>query len=182
MGERPMAAHDDSHTQEVALAFAAWWRRWVGRATHALGSRDDAEDAVSSAFVRALERRQTYDPARAPVAAWLTAIVRNEITDRQRARTRSPSVALDSDAHADDAESIEAAVERREEWAQLAAALAHLPERDAQIIALRFGQGLSNCEIARLLDAKEHTVSVWVLRAVRRLRTMLEEEPTHAHE
>lgn len=177
-----MTREDDSYKRDVAHAFALWWRRWVQRATHALGSPDDAEDAVSTAFVRALERQGTYDPTRAPVAAWLTAIVRNEITDRQRARARMRVVALTATAHEDDAHSPEAVAERREEWEWLATALARLPERDARVLALRFGQGLSNREIARLLDAKEHTVSVWILRAVRRLRTILKEETPHAHE
>lgn len=58
----------------------------------------------------------------------------------------------------------------------LAQALARLPVRDRQVLALRFGQGLTNREIARLLDANERTVSVWILRALRRLKPLVNVE------
>lgn len=66
-------------------------------------------------------------------------------------------------------------VEQHEGQTQLLTALAHLPERDRHLLALRFGHRLTNRAIARLLHADERTVSVWILRAMRRLRVLLEE-------
>ena len=139
---------------EFTSAFRLHWGRFVGQAQAALGSRAEAEDAVSAAFARAYERRATFDAGRGSLPAWLGAIVRNEITDRLRGRTRRPTAPLDAGAEVAGDEDIAAEAERGETQARLLAALAQLPERDRQIVAWRFGHGLTNREIARRLGGR----------------------------
>lgn len=168
-----MALNEDASGQSFARAFAAHWRHFVRSARAPLGSADEAEDAVSAAFTRAFERRSSFDARRASLPTWLAAIVRNEVTDRLRRRARLPTMNLAAAEHLLSVEDVEAMVGQHEE---LAHALARLPARDRQLLALRFGQGLTNREIARLLGADERTVSVWLLRALRRLKPLVTPE------
>jgi RNA polymerase sigma-70 factor (ECF subfamily) len=60
----------------------------------------------------------------------------------------------------------------------LAAALAQLSDRDRELIALRYGAGLTAAQIARLLDLQTNAVEVALHRALARLRRILEPEET----
>lgn len=160
---------------EFTRAFRLHWGRFVGSAQAALGSRDEAEDAVSAAFARAYERRATFDAGRGSLAGWLAVIVRNEVTDRLRGRTRRPASPLAPGDEIASDEDVAATVERAETQARLMDALARLPDRDRQLIGWRFGHGLTNREIARRMGADERVVSVWMLRAMRRLKPLMEE-------
>jgi RNA polymerase sigma-70 factor (ECF subfamily) len=168
-----MARNEDASEQLFARLFVSHWHRFVRSARAPLGSADEAEDAVSAAFTRAFERRATFDARRASLPTWMAAIVRNEVIDRLRRRTRLPTADLAAAEQLASGGEIEATVEQHEALAQ---ALAQLPARDRQVLALRFGQGLTNREIARLLDADERTVSVWILRALRRLKPLVDVE------
>lgn len=54
--------------------------------------------------------------------------------------------------------SVEALAERRADFAQLSALLAQLPERERELIALKYGAELSNRHIAALTGPSEsHT-------------------------
>jgi RNA polymerase sigma factor (sigma-70 family) len=63
----------------------------------------------------------------------------------------------------------------KEETAQLISSLNTLPARQQEILSLRFAGRLTNREIARVLRMNERTVSVTILRALRKLRQQLVE-------
>ena len=60
---------------------------------------------------------------------------------------------------------------------ELAAALATLPQRDREIVALRFGGDLTGPEIAELLDLTLANVQQILSRSLRKLRAELEPTP-----
>ena len=133
-----------------------------------LRDRAAAEDVTAAAFERAYRRQATFDPARGSQRAWLFGIARNLALDELRRRRRhaaliaDPEDASEPPAHDDD----EAAVRR----AAVRAALASLPGRERELIALKFHAGLSNAEIARVLGVSETNAGTLVHRAVTRLR------------
>ncbi len=51
-----------------------------------------------------------------------------------------------------------------------------LPERDQEVLALKFGADLANQEIAQMMGLKPTHVGVLLHRAVRKLRLAVEEE------
>ncbi len=57
-------------------------------------------------------------------------------------------------------------------------ALATLPEREQEIIRLKFGGGLGNQEIAKVMRLRAGNVAVILFRALRKLRARLEEDFT----
>jgi RNA polymerase sigma factor (sigma-70 family) len=59
---------------------------------------------------------------------------------------------------------------------ELRAAVAQLDERGRELVALRYGADLSARQIGELLDMKTNAVEVALHRALRRLRSGLEQE------
>jgi RNA polymerase sigma-70 factor (ECF subfamily) len=57
---------------------------------------------------------------------------------------------------------------------ELARAVATLPERDRELVALRYGADLTAKQIAELLGLRVNTVEVSLHRVLRRMRSVLE--------
>ncbi len=139
----------------------------------------EAEDVVQEAFVRAarsLARFRT-DAAFRP---WLLTIVANEARNRRRSRSRREALQLRvaqrdtadeaGKARAGSTEEIAMANEQRQ-W--LLDAVAGLPDRDREVIALRYFADLSEAETASTLECPAGTVKSRLVRALARLRVSL---------
>ena len=68
---------------------------------------------------------------------------------------------------------------RRELQRRLDAAVAELDEDDREVILMRHGEQLSNQDVAALLNLTEPAASMRHLRALRRLRELLQPEASH---
>ncbi|MDX1522113.1 MAG: sigma-70 family RNA polymerase sigma factor [Anaerolineae bacterium] len=137
--------------------------------------REIAEDITAMTFERAFNRRDTYDPNRGSLATWLFRIARNLIIDHYAYTSRKPPPdPLDETQLIAATPSPEQVLVRQEEYSRLREMIARLSDRDQEILYLRFYGRLTNREIARIMELKEKTVSVIILRALRKLRTYLE--------
>lgn len=133
-----------------------------------LRDRPAAEDATALAFERAYRRRRTFDRRRGEERAWLFGIARNAALDELRRRRRQAALVIDP-------EDIEAA--GPEDGAEVAlrrtavrTALAALPARDRELIALKFHAGLSNAELAKVLGISESNAGTLLHRTIEKLR------------
>ena len=133
-----------------------------------VGPGPDAEDITSEVFERALRYRESYDPKRGEPMAWLIGIARSAVNgafaDPHRAVDPIEEQAAPGDL-ADDT------VRRL----TLADAASRLSERDRELIALRYGAGLTGRQIGAMLDMSRNAVDVAVHRAAERLREALGE-------
>jgi RNA polymerase sigma-70 factor (ECF subfamily) len=134
--------------------------------TSLLRDRAAAEDVTAQTFEKALRRQSSFNPGKGTQRAWLFTIARNAALDELRRRRRT--VALVSDPAAVDAQA--AAPEEDERLTTLRAALDGLDPRDRELIALKFHAGLSNTEIARVLDISVANAGTRAHRAMTRLR------------
>jgi RNA polymerase sigma factor (sigma-70 family) len=135
-----------------------------------LGSRADAEDLVQETLERAFRAWARYDPARASARTWLLAIARNLLIDHFRASANRHTLSLEDEPGVP-------ATQVEPDFGldpDLAAALARLPEREREIIALRFGADLTGPEIASLTGLSLANVQQILSRSLRRLRANLE--------
>jgi RNA polymerase sigma-70 factor (ECF subfamily) len=137
-----------------------------------VGGEELARDLTAEVFERALAKQHTL---RRPEAfgAWLFAIARNVVAGYYRQRRPTLPLEVVSERPAPGRSPVEEAV-RQEELAALREAVAALPERDQEIIRLKFGGGLGNREIAEIVDLNAGHVAVIVYRALRKLRRLLE--------
>jgi RNA polymerase sigma-70 factor (sigma-E family) len=136
------------------------------------GDRATAEDVVQDAFLglyRGWSRLRDTDSA----VGYLRTAVINGCRSVHRSRRRLwPHAELDRDPPV---WSAEAAVIDSEERRAVLAAVARLPRRQREILALRFYLDLPDAEIAATLKISRGTVSSTVSRAVATLARQLQE-------
>lgn len=136
--------------------------------------REDAEDAVATAIEQVWRARRTYDPARGTANAWAYAVGINKVRDVVRSMRRRPRTVPLDDV---DLAAPEVTIDR-ELLLRAIAAIRLLPKDDADLIALRFGAGLSNTEIAALTHRTPGAVGTAIHRLLARVRQSVSSEPT----
>ena len=158
-------------------------RRLYGFALRMTGNREDAEEIVQDAFVRAyraLGKMSLEQRSELRLQPWLYTITLNVTRNRLRSK-RPTNVALDALADPDALlrESLdgppqpETIVEQNAEVALVERALLQLPMHLRAAATLRFIEGRSHPEIAEILNQPIGTVKSHVHRAVRILRRIL---------
>ena len=137
-----------------------------------LRDRSAAEDVTAAAFERAYRKRAGYRAARGSARAWLFGIARNAALDELRRRKRTAALAADP---ADlEAATPEDAAEEALRRAAVRSALASLPPRDRELIALKFHAGLDNAELAAVLGVSPSNAGTLLHRAMTKLREAVE--------
>ena len=149
--------------------------RTLGYAARLLGGdRAGAEDVVQEAMLRLWRVAPDWRSGEARVATWLYRVVTNLCTDRRRARARRGDGMLEDAAEvADGSPGAEARLITADRVAALEAALAQLPDRQRQAVVLRHIEGLSNPEIAVVLDLGVEAVESLTARGKRALAAIL---------
>jgi RNA polymerase sigma-70 factor (ECF subfamily) len=145
------------------------------------GDADLADDLTAQVFERALARLDSFCPERGSFHAWLLAIAHNLVCNHfrgERLRHCSPWEWFAERAAPGPVP--EEQVVRDERSRALQAALGRLSARERELIALKFGGGLANTEIARLMGLSASNVGAILCRALRRLGQDLEQaEPVN---
>ncbi len=142
----------------------------------------EAEDLTSDILERALTYLASFDARKGAFSTWLFRIAHNTWVNHVKRHQRRNPHHVDLGAGIDNLAANEPTPEQsmlhKEEIAQMLTCLGTLPSRQQEILSLRFAGRLTNREIARVLDMNERTVSVTILRALRKLRQQLLEVDT----
>lgn len=133
-----------------------------------VGDRATAEDLTAATFEKAWRARDRYRRDLAKFSTWLFSIARNVAIDHMR--RRRDEVPLDEAAERSAPDSPEEQLIRKAELERLRRLCEDLPERDRELLALKYGAGLSNREIARVYGLTESNVGTILHRAVQQLR------------
>ena len=146
--------------------------RVVGYAARLLGGdRAEAEDVAQDAMLRLWKVAAEWRQGEAKVTTWLYRVVTNLCTDRLR-KTRG--VGIDSIPEPED--DAPSAADRMQDMARARAldqALQQVPDRQRQAAVLRRIEGLSNPEIAAIMDLGVEAVESLTARGKRALATQL---------
>lgn len=155
----------------LTAMYAAHYRTLVRLATFLLHDQPSAEEIVQDAFVAMhASWRRLRDPERAE------AYLRQAVVNRSRSRLRHRRVeAKHAPKPAPDAPSAEygalGALERR----SVVDALAALPQRQREVLVLRYYGDLSEAQIAETLGISQGAVKSHAARGVAALRLILEQ-------
>src|SRR5437763_8736287 len=127
-----------------------------------------AEDVTALAFERAYRRRRTFDRRRGEERAWLFGIARNAALDELRRRRRVSALVAEpaDDGLVADDDGAEVALRRT----AVPAALAELPAREREVVALKFHAGLSSAELAGVPGVSESNAGTLLYRTMEKLR------------
>ena len=134
-----------------------------------LHDRSAAEDVTALAFERAFRKRKSFDSRRGSERAWLFGIARNAALDELRRLKRTAPLET---APASPDEELERTLRR----AAVRTALAALPARDRELIALKFHAGLDNAELAAVLGVSVSNAGTRLHRALTKLREILDDQ------
>jgi RNA polymerase sigma-70 factor (ECF subfamily) len=126
-----------------------------------------AEEVTAAAFERAYRKRARFDPGRGEPRAWLFGIARNAALDELRRRGRQAELGAEA---ADPEVVVAEGVEDSERRLVLAAAMGALSAGERELIALKFFAGLSNSEIAEVLEISESNAGTRLHRVLTKLR------------
>ncbi len=135
-----------------------------------VGDSATADDVTAQAFERAYRKRRSFDARRGTPRQWLFTIARNASLDELRRRKRSATLVADAGDHATASATAQAASDADERADVVRAAIASLPARERDLIALKFYAGLSNAEIGATLGISETNAGTRVHRALSSLR------------
>jgi RNA polymerase sigma-70 factor (ECF subfamily) len=183
-----VAAGNDHAARELFAQIVARQQRRASRiAWHYLRDAADADEAVQDAFVKAYTHIASFQ-TNLSFEVWLTRILINGCLDRQKARTRrSRWLVPVTDAGRRDQYTIDRATRPSDrspedlllarEWReQLIAAVRRLPGRQRLVFMLCHYADHSTRDVAEMTGLNESTVRVHLFRAIRKLRTAMEEQ------
>jgi RNA polymerase sigma factor (sigma-70 family) len=162
---------------KVALDFEALYRAArddvFAYVATLLRDRSVAEDVTAQAFERAFRKSSSYDARRGSERAWLFGIARNAALDELRKRKRTAELGGDVE---DVAPQPEDEADRALRRVAVRKALAALPPRDRELIALKFHAGLDNAELAAVLGVSVSNAGTRLHRALTQLREILDDQ------
>jgi RNA polymerase sigma factor (sigma-70 family) len=156
--------------------------RWIARQ---IQDRSLVEDILHDAWLKiARSIRTCYDPMR-PFYSWAIRVARNVMLDTLKILGRRPEVPAGGDLLTLEAavltpdalalwerkdQTPEQVVERRETARELALALAMLPRARAEVIAMKYFDGMTAVEIAHAIGTTPANVRKRLERGIRDLR------------
>ena len=151
------------------------YERCARIAVRILGNREDAEEAIQDAFLRAFKALGDYEE-REQFSPWLTRILVNQCrTVLARSRRRDAlfpdldPIAMNFAVDANASDGV---------WPELEGALAQLPIEQREAIVLKYADDLTYEEMSRITGAGESALKMRVQRAFARLRAILQEVPS----
>lgn len=186
MGSMPPELSDEDIVRQTLLdkeGFALLIERYEAKLTRYLerlgvGIREDREDILQNAFIKAYRNLNSFDPSLA-FSSWIYRIAHNEAMSFFRSRRARPQVVLDEgsellitelrDEEADATQLAELRLSREE----LAKAFAVLTPLQRDVLTLRFFEDRSYTEMSDILEVPTGTVSTLLHRAKRALREVL---------
>jgi RNA polymerase sigma-70 factor, ECF subfamily len=164
------AAGDDN---ALRLAYEQFGTLIFTFCSRALADRGGAADCTQETFLSAWRSRDSFDPARGNLAAWLMGIARFKVLDAYRKAPRVPA------PHGDPAREVATAEppydDRLAEQLLVAHALETLSPRARRVVELAFYSDLTQTEIAEATGLPLGTVKSDLRRGLQRLRSHLEE-------
>ncbi|UCG92232.1 MAG: sigma-70 family RNA polymerase sigma factor [candidate division WOR-3 bacterium] len=146
-------------------------------------NRDDAEDLVEEAFIKAYRSISRFEIGR-PFYAWLSRLAVNNAINFLRKKKRGHLEPLEWSEHRLVAEKQNPVAMTREKMLKerINKAMAQLPQEYRTILVLRVNDELSYEEISEVLKIPKGTVMSRLARARQRLKEIFKEMEVHKHE
>lgn len=158
-------------------AFRELYNRYAGRIKGVMikgGARnDDADEAAQEAMLAIWRKADTFDPARAPAAAWIFTIARNRRIDMIRRQSRPTPDPNDPLFAPDPPIRPEAEVAAADRDARIREAVTGLNDDQRTAVHLAFFDGLSQSEVAERMGSPIGTVKSRLRLAVKKLKAAL---------
>ncbi len=158
-------------------AFASLYERYVDQIYRYVYFRvdaADAEDLVETVFVKAWEKIGSYKNNGSTFSSWLFRIAHNLVVDHYRLNHSVEAITEEYQEYRSEYHP-GIVTERVLESDLLKKGLKHLKDDYQQFLILKYINDFSNKDIAKLLDKSEGSLRILQYRALRALRTILQD-------
>ena len=132
-------------------------------------NRELAEDITQDIFVKAWEKRSTFNSSKSTLKNWIYTIARNHIIDIYRKKKVSTK-SFDEDIYVKD---LNISVEDEVVLADILKNLEKLKEKEKKVIVLRYVQDLDIEEISKIIGKSKNTTKVMIHRAIKKLKYIM---------
>ena len=139
-----------------------------------VGDDQIAEDLTAETFEKAWRNREKYRNDLASFSTWLFTLARRIGADYYR--RHKPNVPLEDAVLVPDPQIVEDVAQQRADFRRLSLLLTRLAERERELVALKYGAGLTNRAITRITGLSESNVSTILHRVAQQLRAQWEHE------
>ena len=161
---------------------AAWVQEALSRyegplvryAARLMGDVERGREVVQDTFLRLCERGP--GDLNGDLACWLFTVCRRRALDVRKKELRVTTTTMDRLESAGVSASPPESLERADDRSRVQSALAELPEREQEIVRLKFEAGLSYKQIAEVMELSVSNVGFLLHTAMGKLRTRLEVE------
>lgn len=132
----------------------------------------DAEDLTSDVFAKVVSHIDSFNPEKASASTWIYVITKNTLIEYFRKQRMTEDIE-ELQIPVDDEPVDKLVMEERQEI--LAKALSELPEKMRDIIVARYYHGFRFSKIGEMMDLSETNARVTHMRALAKLKEILEE-------
>jgi len=136
------------------------------------GREADVQDLTAQTFEKAWKGRAQYRSDLGAFSTWLFGIARNVATDYLRSKRGHLPLEAAQDVAVESTP--EQQLARHSDLARLARLTEPLPDRQRELLALKYGAGLNNRLIAQITSLSESNVGTILQRTVEKLRAQWE--------
>lgn len=161
-------------SQAIGAIYDQYFRDVYRYVRYRVGDDSVAEDISSDVFVRLLEAAQKSQGPITSLKGWLIATASNVVNDYLRRQYRRPTEEL-NESMSDDADSVHAEVDQREQTRQVQIAYAQLTSEQQHVLALRFGMGYSLEQTAATMKKNVNAIKALQFRALAALQRQIGE-------
>jgi RNA polymerase sigma-70 factor (ECF subfamily) len=156
-------------------AYAALYEQYMPKVYRYISFRirDEhmAQDLTSIVFEKALTKFDGFNPQKASFSTWIFTIARNTVIDHYRVYKKDEYLNSEKITNTPaDYPSPEDEAIKTENTHRLRVFLARLNKREQEAIILKYSNGMSNREIAEVLNLTETNVGSILCRTIRKLR------------
>ncbi|NDH26395.1 MAG: sigma-70 family RNA polymerase sigma factor, partial [Rhodobacteraceae bacterium] len=167
-----LAAFAKGHADAARLLSERLLPKAYAQAFFRLRNQADAEDIAQEAFIRLWRMAPNWAEDGTKVSTWLYKVVQHLCYDRLR---RKPSTSLADIGEPKDSEPAAAEMLQDQTRANaLYRALAELPDRQRDAVSMRHLDGMSNPEIAEIMELSVEAVESLISRGKRKLSDILQ--------
>lgn len=166
--EAEIVAKAKSDDAAFEILYNFYFPRIYGYVFKRLGNREVSEDILSATFLKAFTNIQKYQSRGFSFGSWLYRIATNNLMDYYRRQKPGAEVNLEEAAAGNlSGDDPAAAVEHKQERAEIEKVLNKMPARYREVIQLRFFAELEIEEIASALKISKVHASVLIHRALK---------------
>lgn len=140
---------------------------------HRVSSKQTAEDLTSQVFLKAWDNLGRYKMRGSPFGAWLFKIARNMVIDHYRTRKETFPLETEAISRPDPKTNVAKEVERQLQGEWLRKMLQRLTEDQREVLTLKFINGLTTGEVAKVMGKRQGAIRALQMRALQALADLI---------